>query len=98
MLVVCLLSEHQIRVCLVTTLPWSKVDLVDLNYLYAPLHHEHVIEHHYLLRIVNEGEVATAEPVVEEIIPQTTAEAYFISGFSEAPDSTPSDQGKPRCI
>ena len=66
--------------------------------MYAPYHHEHVIEHHHLLRIVNEGEVAPAEPVVEEVVPQTTAGAYFITGYSEAQDSTHPDQGKPRCI
>ena len=66
-----------------------------LNTVCAPCHHEHVIEHHHLLRIVNEGEVAPAEPVVEEVVPQTTAGAYFITGYSEAQDSAHPDQGKP---
>ena len=66
--------------------------------LYASYHHEHIIEHHHLLRVVNEGEVIPVDPVVEEIVPQPEAGTYFFPGFSEAPDSTPSDQGKPRCI
>ena len=72
---------------------------IDYSLCYAPYHHEHIIKHHLLLRVVNEGESCPVESAVEEVDPQPTAGLFYIVGASEESDPTPTqDQGKPRCI
>ena len=67
--------------------------------LYASYHHEHIIKHHPLLRVVNEGDLVPAETVVEEVDPQPAAGLFYIVGSSDDSDTPPTvDQGKPRCI